>query len=248
MQACETCVGLLGANRFCQVFSQKPHSGFVTLPSLQQGWRGWTGTQGPRRGWRSGWSARGRKKREGEGGGGGWGDWNWNMSWVEQRGAKPERQPASEVTPPPPSATANHNPKSSTGGTGVTLRGIRGLGWQGKRWHAGSWNPVFGFISSRLWSLCLSSSSESLKGITLKVNLRLETLEQNLRLLWSFQPWQTTHGRESVWTHSKPQMARFFSSSVGATFFCLNSNTSTTCFKHHPCGLCRPYGRCVFVK
>lgn len=115
MQACETCVGLLGANRFCQVFSQKPHSGFVTLPSLQQGWRGWTGTQGPRRGWRSGWSARGRKKREGEGGGGGWGDWNWNMSWVEQRGAKPERQPASEVTRlhplPRPTTTPNHPPE-----------------------------------------------------------------------------------------------------------------------------------------
>lgn len=59
----------LGANRFCQLCSQRPCYGFVTLPSLQQGWRAWTGTQSPGGGWRSGWRAQIGKKRAREGGG-----------------------------------------------------------------------------------------------------------------------------------------------------------------------------------
>lgn len=38
------------------------------------------------------------------------------MSLAWQSGVQPKQQAATEVTPPPPIATANHNPKSSTGG------------------------------------------------------------------------------------------------------------------------------------
>lgn len=51
------------------------------------------------------------KRREGGGGGGG-------LEWKREFGrgwTRPERgRPAWEVTPPPPTATGNHNPKSST--------------------------------------------------------------------------------------------------------------------------------------
>lgn len=108
------CCGLLGANRFCQLSSQRPCYGFVTLPSLQRGWRGWPGTQGLEGGWGSGWRARSKKKR-----------WRCRQAvGIEGDGQQPGQKPASEVTQLPPTAATNHSPKSSSGSTGVILCGI----------------------------------------------------------------------------------------------------------------------------
>lgn len=102
------CCGLLGANRFCQPSSQRPGYGFVTLPSLQRGWRGLDGHTGSWGGrWRSGSRARSKKRR-----------WRWAVwpgRWTDARAATCIRGDPASTHCPPATATSNHPLEGLTG-------------------------------------------------------------------------------------------------------------------------------------
>lgn len=104
---------------------------------------GWTGTRGP--GGEDGGLARGHGAKRGGGGG----------RFGRGDGQMPEQQPALEVTHPLP--TSNRNLKPSAGGPDGTLCGVGAFqcpsfSWHANWRHAGSQNPIFGFIFHHQWN------------------------------------------------------------------------------------------------